>query len=165
MKYLSSLTATLLAFIRGTITAEDIQQGIMFFGASASHALTPGQVPFEATWANRELPHVYDCDVPVTLEAVDPANRDKVSRFLELIRVADQENRVCWQDGHQWHRVEQLSLRDPEGLVLWNDEWVQTSDLVRNDRSTDARGFVHFEPPKIDVNDRLPAAMVLRLAT
>jgi hypothetical protein len=165
MKYLCSLTATLLAFIRGEVTAADIQEGIMFFGASASHALTPGEIPFEATWANDELPHLYGYDVPITLDAVDLANKDKVSQFLELIRTADRENRVRWQDGNQWHRVEQLGLRDPEGLVCWNGEWVRTGDLVRNDRSTDARGLIRFEPPRIDVNDKLPAAMVLRLAT
>jgi hypothetical protein len=160
MKYLLSLTSTLLEFIRGTITTENIQEGAMFFGAAASHALTPGLIPFEATWANKELPHLYGCDVPVTLDAVDPENRSKVLQFIELVRAADAGNRVRWRDGNGCHRVEQLGLRDPEALVFRHGEWVRTGDLVRKDRHIDARGFAYFEPARIDEDDdSLPASM------
>ena len=115
MLALVSFSSTINSFIRGDITEEEMWSARMFFSCGREHALPddPNQVGYEAAWSNKEkgIPAHAEMTEPfmtMSVSLVDDKNQDKVRRFQELLRQADQEGRVEYRIGNQFGKILQL---------------------------------------------------------
>jgi hypothetical protein len=95
-KVAMSLTSTIIAFIRGHLTEEDmVNFDHFYFSCSPEHIFgVEGCVPSEATWANAgERVSLYEADgntpkykyLMVPMELIDECNRAKCNRFMQLM--------------------------------------------------------------------------------
>lgn len=120
-----SWTNTVHAIRHGLLTLEQIKEADFYFSCKKEHVLTEGLIPYEATWANKQLPTFTNPakGTSSVLEMVDEPHRQLVADLIALLKQADAEGRIFWQLGNQPEFIEGL----PDDTPVFYNRYLGTA--------------------------------------
>ena len=128
-KAVFSWTKTVCAFLSGALDVADLEGVIFYFSCSRSHIVRNDKlIPYEATWKNKQksTKHIGIGKLKdgVCPRQVDCCNLTKVRLLLNIIRKADENDRVFWQTTNIERVISQLPNETHVFMGrLWRRAW------------------------------------------
>lgn len=109
-----SFTSTLLAYMRGELTGDDLNCGKFWFNCTREHVFSDA-APYEVTWLRPydERPACVRSKVPI--EALTQEEREKLTLFRLVIQEAEYHGRVSWRCDRKRKRPE---MKEQEPATL-----------------------------------------------
>lgn len=126
-----SWSSLCLSILKGHLKIEQLNNARYWFGCSKLHVVREDSlVPHEAIWANRLLTNRYDrlednFYAVVSIDLVDEDRRELLQKLLEVIRIADTQNRVSYK----CRMIETIEQLPNDSILFYDGRIVSVGDL------------------------------------